>query len=121
MLYNNQKVIRIIKAKSDKDNIYGLFNKSSMYAAMQSLSPNGFKLWCYLNCNQQNYQFGLSLEDVQRNCGMARATYYRVVDELIEKNYLVDVQLTDKISGYVFLEEGALVYGMAAQDVSEDC
>jgi len=115
MLYNNQKVIRVVKGKADKDNIYGLFNKTAMYDAMRVLSPNGFKLWCYLNCNQNGYQFGLSMEDVQQNCGMARSTYYRTVNELIEKNYLVDVQLTDKIWGYVFLEEGALAYGLAAE------
>ena len=49
--YFNQKTIRIIKALSNKENFYGIFNKKCMYNAMKELTPTAFKIWCYLNCN----------------------------------------------------------------------
>lgn len=75
-----------------------------MFKAMQSLTPNGFKLWSYLNCNRNEYELGLSSLDVCPKCKMGRATYYRTVDELIEKGYLIEVEMSEKQTGYLFLE-----------------
>lgn len=54
---------------------------------MINLKESGLKLWLYINKNQDNYKLELS----QRACeswGIKRASYYRAVDELIEKGYL---------------------------------
>ena len=102
----NQKAIRIVKARSDKDNAYAIFNLAAMNKAMQTLSPNAFKIWCYLNKNQGGYEFGLSSKQVCEECGIARNTYDKAVHALIDAGYLVQVELYENITGYLFVESG---------------
>lgn len=104
-LNKNQKGIRIVKTQSDKDHPYSIINVAAMKEAMKTLRPNAFKLWCYLTCNQDGYELGLSKEDVTNKCNMGRNTYYTAVNELIEKNYLVKFELYPNLWGYLFLEK----------------
>lgn len=104
MAFLNQKVIRIIKTTSNKENPYGIFNKRALFAAMGSLSPTAFKVWCYLNCNQNEYELELSSLDVRPKCNIGRATYYDAVNELIDKGFLIEVELRENKRGYLFLE-----------------
>lgn len=59
-LYPNQKAIRIAKAVSNKENAYAIFNVAALQKAMTTLNPSAFKLWCWLNKNQTDYEFALS-------------------------------------------------------------
>ena len=106
-LYSNQTLIRVIKSQADKNNPYGIYNREAMFKAMQTLTPNGFKLWCYLGQNINEHEFGLSSLDVMPKCKMGRSTYYAVVNELVEKGYLIEVELSEKKRGFLFVEEGS--------------
>lgn len=102
----NQKAIRIVKAVADKENKYGVFNKETMMKAMRALRPSTFKLWCYLGVNQDSYEFGFSSQDASLQCGMSKRTCIESIKELIEKGYLVEVELYPNLTGYLFIETG---------------
>lgn len=102
----NQKAIRIVKAKSDKDNTYTIFNFAATRKAMKDLTPTAFKVWCYFNSNAEGYEFGLSSKDVCETCGIARNTYDKAVHTLIDAGYLIQVELYENITGYLFIEDG---------------
>ena len=86
----NQKTITTVKEKSDKDNKYAIFNLDALNYAMIDLKASGFKLWCYLNKNQNGYTFGLSAVEAVKWGEGCRKSYDNAVKELIEKGYLVD-------------------------------
>lgn len=105
-LYNNQKAIRIAKTECNKDNPYAVINLAALEGAMKALKPNAFKVWCYLCRNQTNYELALSGVDVQAKCNMSKKTYDTAVNELIEKQYLIEVELYDGLTGYLFIDKG---------------
>ena len=105
-LYSNQKAIRIAKTESNKDNPYAVINLAALEGAMKALKPNAFKVWCYLCRNQTNYEFALSGTEVQSKCNISKITYDNAVKELIEKQYLVEVELYDGLTGYLFIDKG---------------
>ena len=105
-LSNNQKLIRVVKAVSDADNPYSIFNKAALEKAMKKLSGNEFKLWAYLAANKDGYEFGLSRKDACEVCGIAKNTYLNAVNTLIEKGYLVQVEMRPNVPGYLFIEDG---------------
>jgi hypothetical protein len=47
----NQKTVRVQKEKSNKENLYAIYNLNALENAMSKLESNEFKLWCYLNKN----------------------------------------------------------------------
>ena len=102
----NQKAIRIVKAKSDKDNTYTIFNFAATRKAMKDLTPTAFKVWCYFNSNAEGYEFGLSSKDVCETCGIARNTYDKAIHALIDAGYLIQAELYENITGYLFIENG---------------
>lgn len=57
---------------------------------MVNLKGETFKLWCYLNKNQNNHTFALSKVDAMRWGIGSKSSYDRAVKELIEKGYLVE-------------------------------
>lgn len=103
-LVPNQKAIRIQKALSDKNHLYTITNKNALSEALKILKPNTFKIWMWLNSNQDDYEFGLSGTLVQEECGMSKATYDKAIKELIETGYLVPTELYKGLHGYVFKE-----------------
>ena len=62
-LVANQKSINVVKEKSNKENMYAIFNQEALQKAMVLLTGSSFKLWCYINKNQSGYTFGLSKVD----------------------------------------------------------
>ena len=94
----NQKIIsEFIYEPCDKDNPYAMVNIEALYAAMSSLDKiYSLKLWLYLSKNARNYRhFELS----QAECaewGIPRSSYYKAVEDLMEKNYLVPSGDSDK-------------------------
>ena len=101
----NQKAIRIIKADSNKDNTYTIYNLAATRKAMKDLNPTAFKVWCYFNSNAGGYEFGLSSKDVCEACGISRNTYDKAITSLIEKGYLVQEELYENLKGYLFIED----------------
>jgi hypothetical protein len=57
---------------------------------MIDLKGEAFKLWCYINKNQNNYTFALSKVDAIKWGIGSKSSYDRAVKELIEKGYLVE-------------------------------
>lgn len=99
--YPNQKQIKVQKEPSNKQNKYAIFNIVALQNAMIELSPNAFKLWCYINKNQDGYTFALSkVEAIKWGIGSV-SSYNRAVAELKEKRFLVE---TEKKNNYIFYE-----------------
>ena len=86
----NQKTVAVKKELSNKDNLYGIFNLDALQTAMIELKGETFKLWCYLNKNQDNHTFALSKVDAIKWGIGSKSSYDRAVKELIEKGYLVE-------------------------------
>lgn len=86
----NQKIITTAKEKSDADNLYSIFNLNALQYAMIDLKGESFKLWCYINKNQDGYKFSLSAVDAVKWGIGSRSSYNRAVKELQEKGYLVE-------------------------------
>ena len=105
-LVPNQKAIRIKKEKSGKENLYSIVNLAAQKEAMKILKPNAFKVWCWFNSNQDNYEFGLSGKVVQEECSISKGTYDTAIKELKEKNYLIETELYENLKGYIFYEGG---------------
>lgn len=88
----NQKVIKVNKEPCNKNNLYAMYNLDALLYAMQDLKGETFKMWCYLNKNQQGYTFALSKVDaVQWGIG-SKSSYDRAIGELINKGYLVAIE-----------------------------
>ena len=108
----NQKAIRVIKADSNKDNPYSIFNYAALQKALSSLPPVAFKIWCYLNAHTNEYEFGLSSADVRKVCRnrgskeLPKKTYDAAIQALIDEGYLVKVELYPNLTGYLFIENG---------------
>lgn len=85
----NQKVITTVKQAADKNNPYAIFNLNALQYAMIDLKGESFKLWCYINKNQNGHTFALSAVDAVKWGIGSRSSYNRAVKELQEKRYLV--------------------------------
>jgi hypothetical protein len=97
--YANQKIIIVTKIEGNK---YSIFNIEGLDKALKELSGNAFKLYAYMNRNQNNYKFALSCSDVMQKLMISNKTYYSCVDELISKGYLVSNKEDSNI--YNFME-----------------
>ena len=86
----NQKTIKVQKEVSNKQNLYAIYNLEALNNAMIDLKGETFKLWCYLNKNQNNYTFALSRVDAIKWGIGSKSSYDRAIKELIEKGYLVE-------------------------------
>lgn len=102
MSYSNQKIVRIgNREKRDAQHIYSTMNIEAMQEAMMELKGETFKLWCYLNKNQEGYQFELSQKECEK-WGIKKDAYYAAVKKLVELGYLVPIEEGSNI--YVFFE-----------------
>lgn len=86
----NQKLITVKKKPCGKDNLYVTINLTALQLAMTRLKPQTLKLWLYFAKNQNNYQFALSAKAAEK-FGVAKTSYYRAIEELMEKGYLVEM------------------------------
>lgn len=85
----NQREITINKPNyADGKELYFTGGVKSTLDAMQTLSGNGFKLYIYFLKNINWYTEILMPSHIARAIGIARASYYRAFDELIEHHYL---------------------------------
>ena len=87
----NQKTISINKELCNKQHLYATYNQKALQSAMLDLKGETFKLWCYLDKNQNGYTFALSKVDAL-NWGIgSKSSYDRAIAELIKKGYLVHI------------------------------
>ena len=105
-LYPNQKAVRIIKSTSDAAHPYAIFNNSALEGALKNLKSNAFKLWAILNANQNNYELGFSPAHFAAMTNTHVDTARAAFKELIDKGYLVEVELKENLNGYLFIEQG---------------
>lgn len=87
--FPNQKIITIHKAKSDKNNLYGIFNRNALFSACRTLTGSELKLYLYLCCNQSEYCFALSPIAISQQVGTHEDTVRTAVQGLTKKGYLV--------------------------------
>lgn len=85
----NQKTITVEKERCDKNHLYAMVNLDALKGAMLDLKGESFKLWCYLDKNQNGYTFALSKVDALSWGIGSKSSYDRAVAELISKGYLV--------------------------------
>lgn len=66
-------------------------NVHALACAVKALNGEAFKLWCYLNKNQNGYIFNLSKQDALSFGLGSESSYNRAVKALIDKGYLIKV------------------------------
>ena len=97
----NQRIIKVQKAKADKEHLYTMFNLKALNSAFQCLnSIGGIKLFIYIGKNQNNYSFELSRAAFMEWSGLAETAYKSGIKELINKGYLVNTNGNN----YIFYE-----------------
>lgn len=99
----NQKVIEIHKAK-EKSIMNIKFNRK----AQETLSLAGLALYMHFMCNLHGYKEILSMDYVTKTTALGEKAYYKAVNELIEKKYLIQTQHPDITHYYVFYEDPSL-------------
>ena len=104
MSVTNQKIVTINKAKSDKQNIYGIVNVDAAQRASKALKAGGFKLWVYFNLQQDGYRFELSSKHLKDTWGIGIKQYNNAIHELIEAGYLI--QNNEESNLFTFDEKG---------------
>lgn len=86
----NQRIIKVNKAPTNRENLYTTNNLSAIDEAARRLgSYGGFKLYIYLAKNQNNYTFALSSKDFMEWSGMGKQAYTTAFDELVNQGYLI--------------------------------
>ena len=99
-VYNNQKVIKIIKCH-DRGMMFDIAANKS---AIQNLSPSAFMLYSHFIQNIPDYIEVLSRKVILEQTSLTIRTYKNAVDELIDKGYLVRVEHNDYNDYYHFYE-----------------
>lgn len=100
--YPNQKVITVKKTDSNRDHTYGIFNIEACSLAAQELSDKAFRLYIFLNLNQDGYTFALSPVKIEAKYGINEKRCRSAVKELIDKGYLI--QKRNGTNRYTFFE-----------------
>lgn len=96
----NQKVIEIHKV-NPKGYILDIQTNKT---AMQELSPQAYMLYMHFVLNLPGYKEALSLKNITDSTTLSERTYYKAINELIEKGYLVKESNPDFKDFYGFYE-----------------
>ena len=102
-----QRVIRVNKELTDKQNIYTKNNLSALDEAARRLqSKGGFKLYMYLAKNQDKYEFALSSSAFCDWSGLGMTAYNSAFKELREEGYLIPKDGSNKKeTRFIFYEK----------------
>lgn len=88
-VYNNQKLLRIIPALTDRFNPYTMFSDDALENAMLNLSTNAFKVYVYLVMQKHRKGlFALSKADVTDMLQISESSYHRAIRELQKEGYI---------------------------------
>lgn len=100
----NQKVIHVKKVNDKK-----ILDIASNRLARKDLSLAAYSLYMHFILNVPEYKEALSIKHLTESCALSPKTYYKAVDELIEKEYLVkDPSNKDFTEYYFFYENPSL-------------
>lgn len=101
---NNQRIISVNKAPTDKQHLYTANNLEALdEASGRLLSTGGFKLYIYLAKNQNNYKFALSSKDFMSWSGLGKQAYRTAFNELVKEGYLI--QDSEQSNLYYFYDK----------------
>lgn len=101
-LVPNQKVVTIIKSKPKGYILDIEANK----LARKTLSSDAYSLYMYFVLNIPGYTEALSMKHNVEISALSERTYYKAINELIEKRYLVKTQHEQIKEYYLFYENG---------------
>lgn len=101
----NQKIVIVNKATTDKKHPYTPINIEVLNNALTTLKGNEFKVWMYIAKNQNQFTFALSSKETCRICNICRSTYVSAIHTLLDKGYLVPK--ADEKNVYIFYEAGS--------------
>lgn len=98
----NQKVVTVVKSKPKGYILDIAANKT----AHKKLSSYAYSLYMHFVLNMPGYTEALSVKHITNNTDLSERTYYKAVNELIEKRYLVKVPHEQIKEYYLFYENG---------------
>lgn len=99
----NQKVIEIHKIHSKGKILDITANRNAQY----DLTPQAYVLYMHFILNLPKYREALSVAHITETTSLSERGYYKAVNELIEKRYLVKTPSTEFSEFYLFFEEPA--------------
>lgn len=99
----NQKVVTVVKSKPKGYILDIEANK----VARKKLSSDAYSLYMYFTLNVPGYTEALSMKYNIEISALSERTYYKAVNELIEKGYLVKTPHEQIKEYYMFLESGS--------------
>ena len=99
---NNQRIISVNKAPTDKQHLYTANNLEALdEASGRLLSTGGFKLYIYLAKNQNKYTFALSSSEFMVWSGLGKKAYTTAFQDLLDQGYLIqDKEQKNKYNFY---------------------
>lgn len=87
----NNMVVFLQKEPCEKnDPIFAVNNVEAAFEAMQILSREAYKLWCYFDSSPKGRTMVLSLDDVVE-WGIKESSFYESMDELTKVGYISDL------------------------------
>ena len=98
----NQKVVTVLKSKPRGYILDIEANK----LARQTLSSDAYSLYMHFVLNVPGYTEALSMKHNLETSSLSERTYYKSVNELIEKGYLVKAPHEQIKEYYLFYEAG---------------
>jgi hypothetical protein len=101
----NQKVIEIHKVHAKGGRILDI---ASNRVAQRELSAQAYILYMHFMLNLPGYREALSLKHITESTSLSERGYYKAVNELIEKQYLVQEQSKEFSEYYGFYETTSL-------------
>lgn len=101
----NQKVIEIHKVHAKGGRILDI---ASNRVAQRELSAQAYILYMHLMLNLPGYREALSLKHITDSTSLSERGYYKAVNELIEKKYLVQEPSKEFSEFYGFYESLSL-------------
>lgn len=105
MAVPNQRMLKIHKEPTDRNNLFTANNLMALDEASRLLqTKGGFKLYMYLAKNQNNYKLELSSADFTYWSGLGITAYRSAFNELVEKGYLVE----QSKNNYIFYDKSQL-------------
>ena len=99
---HNQKVVHVKKVNPKKGKILDI---ASNRLARKELSLAAYSLYMHFILNVPDYREALSVKNLTETTALSTKTYYKAVDELIEKEYLVKDETNTKFKEYYFFYE----------------
>ena len=84
--YPNQK--KYVIDKKQISEYFASYDKLGIADACSSLKGSGFKVWCYLLSNIDNFEWSISPQHAENEWGIKRSTFYDGLQELEDKGFI---------------------------------